>query len=81
MGQSWLNALIIRWPDEEDIFLWIVVMQTLNQQDPSFLQQCTMGSWKCQFHLNCVSCIPCLIIQFPNECSLDHTDLFLLEVD
>lgn len=66
MRQSWLNALVIRWPDE-DTFLWIVAMQTLNQQDPCFLQQCTMGSWKCQFHLNCVFCICCLIIQFPNE--------------
>lgn len=37
MGKSWLNASVIRWPDEEDTSLWIAVMQTLNQQDPCFL--------------------------------------------
>lgn len=65
LGQSQLNAPSSGDQIRKVRFQLTGLMQALNQQDPDFLYQCTMGSWKGQFHLNSVSCFFPSLFNFP----------------
>lgn len=63
-----------RWENQGGTFVLVGLMQALNQQDPDFLYRCVMGSWKCQFHLNCVSCF------FPSLFNFLMNILWLMQI-